>query len=294
MSVAIEYFYSNKEVKIFNGDSLKLIQTIPDETVDLVVTSPPYFMGKEYDRSKKVEDFIESHQVLFPEIIRVTKNGGSICWQVGYHSEKDNLIPLDYLIYEILKKFENLFLRNRIVWSFGHGLHAKYRFSGRHETVLWFSKGKNYHFDLDAVRIPQKYPGKRHYKGEKKGEFSSNPLGKNPSDVWEIPNVNSNHIEKTDHPCQFPVALAQRLIKALTPEGGIVFDPYMGSGSSCIAALLEKRKFIGADTDLNYCTIAKERILDFLDGKLIYRPLEQPIFEPNQNMAVAQKPINFK
>lgn len=294
MSVAIEHFYSNKEVKIYNGDSLKLIQTIPDETVDLVVTSPPYFMGKEYDRSKKVEDFIESHQALFPEIIRVTKKGGSICWQVGYHSEKNVLIPLDYLIYDILKKHESLFLRNRIIWSFGHGLHAKYRFSGRHETVLWFSKGKDYYFDLDSVRIPQKYPGKRHYKGEKKGEFSSNPLGKNPSDVWEIPNVNSNHIEKTEHPCQFPIALAQRLIKALTPEGGIVFDPYMGSGSSCIAALLEKRKFIGADTELNYCTIAKERILDFLDGKLIYRPLEQPIFEPNQNMAVAQKPINFK
>ena len=115
---------------------------------------------------------------------------------------------LDIFYYQIFKKY-NLFLRNRIIWHFGHGLHASKRFSGRYETILWFTKSKDYIFNLDAVRVPAKYPGKRHYKGKNKGKLSGNPKGKNPSDlweiaidewakeVWEIPNVKSNHPEKT-------------------------------------------------------------------------------------------------
>lgn len=90
-----------------------------------------------------------------------------------------------YFDYQIFKK-QRLKLRNRIVWHFGHGLHASKRFSGRYETILWFSKTDNYIFNLDSVRVPAKYPGKRHFKGPKKGQPSGNPLGKNPSDIWEI------------------------------------------------------------------------------------------------------------
>src|SRR5271155_3291541 len=77
--------------------------------------------------------------------------GGSICWQVGHHVSKNVEIPLDALIYGIFAKSESLKLRNRIVWTFGHGEHCRRRFSGRHETVLWFTKGDGYHFDLDAI-----------------------------------------------------------------------------------------------------------------------------------------------
>src|ERR1041384_3300304 len=91
---------------------------------------------------------------------------------------------------------------------------------------LRYSKGRRYRFDLNAVRVPQKYPGKKHYKGPKKGKLSGNPKGKNPSDVWEIPNVKSRHVEKTKHPCQFPVALVQRLVRALTLPGSLVVDPF--------------------------------------------------------------------
>lgn len=289
-----KFFLSSPEIKLFNGDCIDLVRQIPDHSVDLVITSPPYFMGKAYDRSTKIEDFIAAHERLFPEVIRVLKPGGSICWQVGYHIDKNILFPLDYTIYSLLSSVEDIYLRNRIIWTFGHGLHSKHRFSGRHETILWFSKGKDYYFDLDSVRIPQKYPGKKHYKGEKKGEYSGNPLGKNPSDVWEIPNVNANHIEKTEHPCQFPIALAQRLVKALSPNGGTILDPYMGSGSTCIAAALEERKFIGADTEHSYCKIAKERLMDLQSGNLKYRPIDQPIFEPIETSSVAIKPSNFK
>ena len=125
-------------------------------------------------------------------------------------------------------------MRNRIIWTFGHGLNSVRRFSGRHETILWSTKGDSLEFNLDEVRVPQKYAGKRAYKGPHKGELSGNPLGKNPSDVWEIPNVKAKHIEKTEHPCQFPVAIPQRLIKALTHENALILDPFMGSGTTCL------------------------------------------------------------
>src|SRR5207247_751209 len=114
--------------------------------------------------------------------------------------------------------------------------------------------------NLDAVRVPQKYPGKRHYRGDKKGKYSGNPLGKNPSDVWDIPNVKAAHVEKTAHPCQFPVALPGRLIRALTNEGQLVLDPFVGSGSTAVAALMEQRNFIGCDISRHYLGIAKRRL----------------------------------
>ena len=285
-----------KNYTLYNGDSLEVLKTLPDNYADLIITSPPYCMGKEYDKSNEVQYFIDIHKKIFPEIIRVTKNGGNICWQVGYHLDGKDVIPLDFLIFDILRDYKNIHLKNRIVWQYGHGLHSSKRFSGRHEVILWFYKGdgdKNI-FNLDPVRVPQKYPGKRHYKGKHKGEYSGNPLGKNPSDVWDIPNVKSNHVEKTKHPCQFPVALVQRLVLSLSNKGGIVIDPFMGSGSSGVAALLEERKFIGMDIKKNYCNIAKKRCDDALNGIAKYRSVSKEIFSPTANMAVAQKPISFK
>jgi adenine-specific DNA-methyltransferase len=104
---------------------------------------------------------------------------------------------------------------------------------------------------LDPIRIPQKYPNKKYFKGDKRGRLSGNPLGKNPSDVWEIPNVKSNHVEKTEHPCQFPVALVERLVLSMTKEGDLVFDPFIGVGTTVVAALLHNRKSAGADIEKN-------------------------------------------
>jgi adenine-specific DNA-methyltransferase len=287
---------SNKRNKPFIlnlGDTHLLLEKIPDKSIDLTITSPPYCMGKEYETTTKTSDFIKNHKMLLPEIIRKTKEGGSICWQVGYHVKNGSITPLDFLIHNIMSEFSNMYLRNRIIWSYGHGLHAKKRFSGRHETVLWYTKGEEYKFNLDKIRIPQKYPGKRHYKGEKKGQFSGNPLGKNPSDVWEIPNVNAHHVEKTEHPCQFPIALAQRFIRALTPDGGLVFDPFLGSGTTAVAAILENKRFIGSEINKNYYKIAKIRCREAINGKINYRPLDKPVIAPDLRTEVAQKPKSF-
>jgi adenine-specific DNA-methyltransferase len=233
-----------------------------------------------------------------PKIHRITKDGGSICWQVGYHVKDSVVTPLDYIILDIIRNkipqemARSLILRNRIAWTFGHGLNCTNRFSGRHETILWFTKGNDYNFDLDSVRVPQKYPGKRHYKGEQKGELSGNPLGKNPSDVWDIPNVKANHIEKTEHPCQFPISIPRRLINALTVKDGVVFDPFMGSGSSGVAAALQGRRFIGSELSNKYYKIAKSRVEQAINDCVAVRD-DKPAMKPNLSMSVARLPEEF-
>lgn len=278
---------------LFSGDAFRLAEALPDDSVDLIFSSPPYCMGKSYEDSSSVDDFILSHEAIVPNLIRVLKPGGSICWQVGYHSDGKQLTPLDYLAHSVFTRSPDLRLRNRIVWAFAHGLHAKNRFSGRHELILWYSKGPSA-FNLDEVRVPQRYPGKRYYKGPKKGELSGNPLGKNPGDVWEIPNVKGGHIEKTDHPCQFPVGLPQIFIRAVCPSSGLVFDPFMGVGSTGVAAALEGRRFLGAEIQTSYVKTARARVVDARDGKAKVRPLERAIREPKPTEAVARKPDHFR
>lgn len=282
------------KAKLLLADAFNFLCKLKPNSVDLIVSSPPYFMGKEYDTSMKLEDFVEHHKRLLPLLFRALRPGGNLCWQVGHHVRKGVTTPLDAIVYSVFATEPKLLLRNRIVWTFGHGVHARDRFSGRHETILWYSKGEDYYFDLDAVRVPQKYPGKRHYKGPKKGEWSGNPKGKNPSDIWDIPNVKAGHVEKTDHPCQFPVALVQRLVRALTPKGGIVVDPFMGSGSACLAAAIEDRKFLGCDIEAAYVKIAKNRMDNFTKGSISVRPLEKPVHIPNGKEAVSIKPPHFE
>ncbi|MDR2734209.1 MAG: site-specific DNA-methyltransferase, partial [Spirochaetota bacterium] len=157
---------------------------------------------------------------------------------------------------------------------------ASRRFSGRYETILWFTKTDTYTFNLDQVRVPQKYPAKRYFKGPRIGELSCNPLGKNPSDIWDIPNVKNNHVEKTIHPCQFPIELVERLVLALTKEGDLVFDPFMGVGSTVAAAVKNGRRGMGCEIMEEYVAIAEERVNLALTGRLRTRPMNKPIYDP--------------
>lgn len=147
---------------------------------------------------------------------------------------------------------------------------------------MWFTKGDDYTFDLDPIRVPSKYPQKKYYKGPKAGQLSGNPLGKNPSDVWVFPNVKNNHVEKTIHPCQFPVELVERLVLSMTNEGDSVFDPYMGVGSSVVAALKHGREGYGCDVVQEYVDIAWERIHQLRSGTLQTRPMDKPVYDPKK------------
>jgi adenine-specific DNA-methyltransferase len=260
-------------------DNLEFMRTLDKGSMHLIVTSPPYNIGKEYEKRTSLDLYIESQAATIAEAVRLLHPQGSICWQVGNHVDDGEVFPLDVILYRLFKD-HGLALRNRIIWTFGHGLHCQKRFSGRHETILWFTKDGDYTFNLDPIRIPSKYPEKKHFKGPNKGQFSGNPLGKNPTDVWDIPNVKSNHVEKTDHPCQFPVGLVERLVLGLTNPGDNVLDPYLGVGSSAIAALKNGRNAYGCDVTQEYIDVARNRIAQLDAGTLRTRPMNKPVYEP--------------
>lgn len=250
---------SLEEVKLIHGDSLEVMARTPEGSVDLIVTSPPYNVGKEYERKTSPEDyfaFMKSTLILCHEVLSAD---GALCLQVGNFVDCGVIEPLDVLLFPILKEL-GFKLRNRIVWTFGHGLHCSKRYSGRYETVLWLTKSNEFVFNLDEVRVPQKYPGKLHYKGPKKGLPSCNPLGKNPGDVWEIPNVKHNHPEKTSHPCQFPEALIERLVLAHSNPGQCVLDPFSGSGTVGVVCNRLGRRSILVERDGSYVAMAAKRI----------------------------------
>ena len=291
--VLADEFDTSADLVLYQGNCLDLLSHIPDEFVKLVVTSPPYNLGKPYESRLDIEEYLAQQEQIIQECIRVLADTGSICWQVGNYVNNGEIIPLDMVLYPIFSAL-GLKLRNRIVWQFGHGLHATKRFSGRYEVALWFTKSNNYTFNLDPVRVPQKYPDKKYFKGPKKGLLSGNPLGKNPGDIWDIPNVKANHVEKTIHPCQFPVELVERCVLALTNEKDWVLDPYCGVGSTLIAAVKNNRKAVGCDKEEKYITIAKEKIGDYFLGKLKTRPIGKPIFTPTGREKVSKIPSEWK
>lgn len=274
-------YSERKRIVLYHGDCRELLAQIPDKSVQLVVTSPPYNLGKEYEKRLELETYLEQQAEIIRECVRAVADTGSICWQVGNYVENGSIVPLDTVLHPIFVD-HGLQMRNRIVWHFGHGLHCTNRFSGRYETINWFTKSDSYVFNLDPVRVPQKYPGKKHFKGPRAGEYSCNPKGKNPSDVWNIPNVKSNHVEKTDHPCQYPVELVERLVLSLTNEGDWVVDPFLGTGTSIIAAVRHGRRGAGAELVKKYVEIAHCRIRKELKGTLRTRPMGKPVYDPRE------------
>lgn len=300
----INHYDPEHNLILYPGDVNDFLPTIPDRSISLIITSPPYNIGKEYEKRLAIDEYLDTQTTIIEQFYRILKDDGHICWQVGNYVKDGEVYPLDIYYYPIFKKL-NFQLRNRIIWHFGHGLHASKRFSGRYETILWFSKTKDYYFNLDAVRVPAKYPGKRHYKGEKKGEISGNPLGKNPSDfweiilqdwekeVWDIPNVKSNHPEKTIHPCQYPIELVERCVLALTKDQDQVFDPFSGVGSSIIASIKHHRKAIACEQKEEYIEVAINRINQYYNNSLKMRPLGKPVHQPTGKEKVSQIPLEW-
>ena len=294
-----------------NEDALTFLKKQKNQSIDLIITSPPYNIGKEYETVTSLREYLDNIKPILEEIVRVLSDKGSVCWETGNYvdTKTSEVYPLDFYYYEIFKEM-GLKLRNRIVWHFGHGLQCEKRFSGRYETILWFTKTDKYTFNLDDVRIPSKYPGKKSYKGKNKGQLSGNPKGKNPEDVWnatverlyddwekmiwDIPNVKSQHPEKTIHPCQFPIELVERCVLALTDENDIVYDPFAGVGSSLIAALKNNRQAYGTELMQEYIDIGNERISQLEQGILKTRPIYQKIYEPSGRDSVSKYPDEWK
>ena len=308
---------SKKQIKprtafsLLEGDVVKKLSGLRDNHYDLIITSPPYNIGKVYERGSKLDlqGYVKWLNSVIDLLVKKLKDTGSICWQVGNYVNDGEVFPLDIFFYSAFKK-HNMQLRNRIVWHFNFGLHSTKRLSGRYETILWFTKTEKYKFNSDAIRVPQLYPGKRHSEKKKgrAGKLSGNPLGKNATDfwifsaeqhfaessVWELPNVKANHPEKTIHPCQFPLELAERCVLAFTDANDLVLDPFVGAGTSAVAALKHGRRAVGIDKDADFLNIARERIADLRKGTLKTRPLGKPVYKPNARDKVSALPNEWK
>jgi adenine-specific DNA-methyltransferase len=297
--------------RLIVGDALRALDKVDDKSCRLAITSPPYNVGKEYERDSRMslEDYLEWLKPIIEKTQTKVAANGHICWQVGNYVKDGAVYPLDLYFFQIFSDL-GWKLRNRIIWHFNFGLHATRRFSGRYETLLWFTKSDNYLFNVDPVRVPQLYPGKRHAstQGKRAGKLSGNPDGKNPSDfwtfdaeaafrdnpIWDFPNVKSNHPEKTIHPCQFPSELVERCILAMTKPGDTVLDPFMGVGTTAIAAEKHSRVAIGIDKSGEYVSLAKKRLADQRAGTLPTRPLGKPIHKPSQRERVATLPKEWQ
>lgn len=293
--------------KIICGSAEEALKEVPDGSCRLLLTSPPYNIGKEYEKDRRlpIDEYIEWLKPIIEIAAKKVTDDGSICWQTGNYISKGEVFPLDYFFYSVFKDL-GFKLRNRIIWHFNFGLNARNRFSGRYETLMWWAKSDETVFNLDAVRVRQLYPGKRHSaaKGEKAGALSGNPKGKNPSDfwsfdpesalklqpIWDLPNVKANHPEKTIHPCQFPTELAERCILALTNEGDTVLDPFVGAGTTAVAAVVNGRAAIGIDRDERYAELAAGRVASALSGEIKLRDFGKATARPAKGQRVASVP----
>jgi adenine-specific DNA-methyltransferase len=282
---------AKNDVTLFRGDCASLLKTLRDagEKAKLVVTSPPYNIGKDYERhsKKSTKQYVADQTKIIELCSQILDERGSLCWQVGNHVVDGYIQPLDILLYDAFVN-AGFVLRNRIIWHFEHGLNTDRRLSGRYETIMWFTrKVDDYAFDVDPIRVPQKYPAKKAHRGPRKGEYLSNPLGKNPGDVWIFPNVKHNHPEKIGtHPCQFPFELVERLVLALTEPGDLVVDPFMGSGTTAVGAAFFGRRFAGADLVEDYVLDAEDRMRRLMSGTLRVRRMNTPVYEPRGKLTI--------
>lgn len=249
--------------QIFNHSSEKMSE-ISDKSIDLMVTSPPYNIninygnkwaqgkkieakGKKYKDDLAEEQYREMLSNVIAETKRVLKDNGQIWINIKNRYDKGNIIPPFW----ILEYFQDMYLKNVIIWNFDWGGSTNKRFCSRYEYVFFFTKKKeDYTFNLEDVKIPALNYRPDRYKSQLK----------NPSDVWKISLVSGNSSERTDHPAQYPEELIERIIKTGTNRGDIILDPFMGSGTTAVVAKKLKRNYVGYETEPSYINIANNRL----------------------------------
>lgn len=225
------------------GDAIKILKSFPSESVDLICTDPPYNLGKDYGNNidfKQWHEYKEFTKSWVAESARILKQTGSFYVFMGVR-----FISKLFLILQDT----GLHFNSWITWHYTQGMGRTKGYSPRHEDILYFTKSDKYTFNLDAIRIPQKYFRKR-----------NNMSGANPGDVWEFSHIHYSNPERLDHPTQKPEALMKRIVLASSNEGDIVLDPFVGSGTSCVVANILKRKWIGIDINPKYIEMSEKRM----------------------------------
>lgn len=271
-------FYSDNRFILYQGDSTDLLQKLElaNIKIDLTITSPPYNIGKEYDTSMSVNDYIEWCSKWMCQIHKITKTDGTFWLNVGYLEvpSKGLCVPIPYLLWDK----SPFYLLQEVVWQYSAGVSTKYRLSPRNEKWLFYTKNlQKYTFNLDAIRDPNvKYPNQK-----KNGEYRCNPLGKNPSDVWEFPKITTgtkrSSKERTGHPAQFPLSIVERVVKVSSNQSEIVFDPFAGSCSAGIASAGLGRLFLGFEIRSDYCEMAVDRFKQFKKARENFDQQQSPV-----------------
>ncbi|GAC1605476.1 MAG: site-specific DNA-methyltransferase [Aquirhabdus sp.] len=263
-------FYRGERYAIFNMDCIEGMKALPPEFFNLVITSPPYNIGKEYEQKLSTSNYVDWCANWINEIYRVTNPTGAFWLNLGYIAleGRAKAIPLPYLIWDKVP----FFLQQELVWNYGAGVATKKTLSPRNEKFLWYVKDPDsYTFNLDEIRDPDvKYPNQK-----KNGKLRCNTIGKNPSDVWQIAKVTSGAdraaSERTPHPAQFPVDLVSRLVKGFSNPNDLLLDPFMGSGTTAECAIRENRYVIGFEIRKDYCEHIKDR-LSRVEAELLPTP----------------------
>lgn len=251
-------YYSDGNFVLYNIDCIKFMNKLASPSFNLTVTSPPYNIGKEYETHTSLDEYIQWSKDWINGVYETTLLNGTFWLNVGYtpKHEMGKAVPLTYLLWNL----SDFYLIQEVVWNYGAGVAGRLFYSPRNEKFLWYVKdSEHYTFNLDDVRDPNvKYPNQK-----KNGKIKVNSLGKNPTDVWQFPKVtsgrNRSSKERTPHPAQFPETVIDRVIKASSNDGEIVFDPFMGSGTTAIVALRNKRKCVGVEINEEYCKLAVKR-----------------------------------
>jgi len=254
-------YFETDRVLLYKMDCTEFMEKLNTGIMDLTITSPPYNIGKEYEKIVKVQDYLDWCEKWLNQIDKITTPTGAFWLNLGYFEmpEKGKAIPIPYLLWDKTP----MYLLQEIVWYYGAGVATKNYFAPRNEKYLWYVKNPNaYLFNLDDVRDPNvKYPNQK-----KNGKLKCNPLGKNPTNVWEIPKVTSgakrSSKERVEHPAQFPIAVLDRIVKACSNKDGLIFDPFMGSGSVALSAMNNNRYSIGCEINEKYLKIAKKRLTE--------------------------------
>lgn len=258
---------SDDDGTVLQGRCVDVMGGMEEESVALIFSSPPYNIGKSYEQPVAIADYLNEMTVVAQAMFRVLRLGGHLCWQVGNHVFDGEVTPLDLLFHPLFTKL-GFVLQRRFIWTFGHGLHCQNRFSGRYETISWYTKGVSRHLPHPPAIVAS--------------EWSTL--------ILDVPNVKSNHVEKTSHPCQFPVELVERFVLALTDPSDVILDPFGGAGSTVVAAVKQTRRGVSIECVDTYVQLAKSRLRLLRNGCLSTRPMGRAICDPASTGSLSAMP----
>ncbi len=247
--------------KLICGDALEEMPKLAASSIDLIIADPPYNLGKDYGNNQDLkawEEYATFTKKWLQESMRLLKPTGTIYVFMG--------VQFISRLFLMLEDDFRLNFNGWITWHYTQGMGRKQGFSPRHEDILHFTKSTKFTFNLDEIRVPQKYFRRR-----------NNMTGANPGDVWQFSHVHYCSAEREDHPTQKPEGLLERMIRASSNPGDMVFDPFVGSGTTCRVAKALNRPWIGIDINPDYIAMSQKRIAAIFDGFDSFDPRVQRV-----------------